>query len=139
MQLGEPGPDRSRRQQSQRRTDDRPRQQRLARPECHRADLHEQLVEQAVIVELTGQLAAADDPDILAAGCRDHLLVHWPDVTANETNVRAWNRRQLRELNTHVGCVYGQGCRPRRLQDRRRAAASTRTSPSPSRERRRRG
>jgi hypothetical protein len=89
VQLGEPGADCPHRLKPERRAHDAPRQQRLARAERDRAHLHVQLVEQSLIVELPGQVAAAHDPDVLARGRRAHRLMHRPHVAAGEPDVSA--------------------------------------------------
>ena len=52
-------------------------QKRLAGPQGNRADLHEQLVEQTLIMELAHQLPASNDPDVLAGSRHDPGLVDW--------------------------------------------------------------
>ena len=61
-----------------------PRQERPAGAEGHRRDVGDDLVEQPGVGELAGEVAAADDPDVLAAGRRDHLLVDRAHVVAHE-------------------------------------------------------
>jgi hypothetical protein len=51
----------------------RARKQWLARAKRNGANLSEQFVEQAVIVELAGQIAATDDPDVSAALPKDFM------------------------------------------------------------------
>src|SRR5690606_9739811 len=71
------------------RIDDGPGQQRLPGPERDGAHLDEQLVEQAVVVKLAREVAAPDDPDVLAPGRREHLAVNGPHVAPDEPDVRA--------------------------------------------------
>src|SRR5688500_16036529 len=94
VQLGEAGADLSDRDQPKRRTDYRARQERLPRAEGDGPDLHEQLVEQAGVVELSDEITAADQPDVLATGGLGHGAVHGPDVAAREADVGAGDARQ---------------------------------------------
>ena len=66
---------------------DPPRQERRAGAERDRRVLHPDLVQQTRVVELPDEVTAADQPDVLAAGRRGHLLVHGCDVVGGEPNV----------------------------------------------------
>ena len=61
------------------------RQDRPAGAQRHRRDVGDDLVEQPGVRELPGELAAADDPDVLAAGGLRHLRVHGPHVARART------------------------------------------------------
>src|SRR5690606_38554917 len=112
-QLDEPGPDLPHRGEAKRREVDPARQQRPARPKGHGADLDDQFVEQPGIVKLADQLATADQPDVLAARRRRHLLVDRPHVAPYEADVRAGDAGQY-PVREH----------PRRLSVRPRRAGS---------------
>ena len=56
-------------------------------------------------MELAGQVAAADQPDVLASGRPLHGGVHRPHVAADEVDGRGGYAGSVRLLNTHVGCV----------------------------------
>ena len=60
---------------------DVPRKERRARAQRDRRDHHDDLVEEARVGELTGQVSPTDDPDVPAAGGRDHLRVNRGDVS----------------------------------------------------------
>src|SRR5262245_53626094 len=92
MQLCEPCPHRLRGYQSQRRVDDRTRQEWFSRAKGDRTYLHEDFVKQAAIVKLACELAATDDPDVLPTGRRRHFLVDWPHIAADEADVHPRNR-----------------------------------------------
>ncbi len=47
-----------------------------------------------MVVELAGQLPAADDPDVLPLRRRRHLAVHGAHVAAHEADVGAVDARQ---------------------------------------------
>jgi hypothetical protein len=64
------------RKQTKRRGRGAPREQRLAPAQGDRADLDKQFVEQASIEELSGEISAADDPDILRARRTAHCSVY---------------------------------------------------------------
>ena len=60
-------------------------QERRTLAERHGRDVHDDLVEQSRIGELSDEVSPADDPDIPAAGRRDHLRMHRRDVAAHES------------------------------------------------------
>ena len=64
-----------------------PREQRSTGTEGHRRDVEDQLVEQLRLRELCGEVAAADHPEVLAAGRLDHRGVHLGDVSLHEADV----------------------------------------------------
>src|SRR6185436_6901921 len=92
MELREPRPHRVHGYQTQRRADDRTRQQRFPGTKSDGTHLHEDFVKQAAVVELACELAATDNPNVLSIGRRHHFLVNWTDVSTNEANVHARNR-----------------------------------------------
>src|SRR5690606_287563 len=113
-ELRETGACRTHGNQSKRRIRDRAGQQRLARSERHGRDLHDDLVEQIVVVELTDQVTATHDPDVLPL-CRPyHLLVHWAHTAARVPVARTRHSRQ------GARAEY-----PRRLTVRPRSLAGT--------------
>ena len=61
------------------------------------------LVEQPGVVELTHQVTAADDPQVLAVHGRDHLVVHRRDVALDEVDVDARDAGSSRWVNTQTG------------------------------------
>ncbi len=58
-------------------------------------------------VVATGEVAAADDPDVLAARRGGHLGVDGRDVAARESDVRVGHDAACRRVKTHVGASYG--------------------------------
>jgi hypothetical protein len=44
-------------------------------------------------MELSGEIAASDDPDVPAVGSRNHLPVNRSHVTAHKSQIGAWNGR----------------------------------------------
>ncbi len=50
-------------------------------------------------MELARQLAATNNPDVLAVCCHDHLLVHWVFTCSS--------RRQLSRSTDRFRCYFG--------------------------------
>jgi hypothetical protein len=64
--------------------------------ERHRRDADENLGEQPSVGELPDEVAAADEPDVLARGRFGHPLVYGRDIALDERDRRSGDRRQLR-------------------------------------------
>ena len=62
-------------------------EQRLALAQHDRDHGHEQLVQQARVRELRGDVAAADDPQVALASRRDHLVVEIRDLGVDDPDV----------------------------------------------------
>src|SRR5215213_5539822 len=74
--------------QAQAREGDPSGQQGCTRTKEHRRHAHDHLVQQSLIMELADQIAAAHQPDVLAAGRLDHLRMHRNHVARDEADVR---------------------------------------------------
>src|SRR5690606_33529176 len=101
--------DLSGRHQPQRRARHITREQRLSLPQRDRCHLYDELVEQAGIEELAGEVSATHHPDILPTGRLTHLGVHRAYVAVHETDV-----------GTFHGWKLPAGKDPRRLRVRPR-------------------
>jgi hypothetical protein len=55
------------------------------------ADLNEDLVEQPRVVELPGEVAAADDPDVHVARRLAHCGMNGPYIALHEADIRTWH------------------------------------------------
>jgi hypothetical protein len=60
------------------------------------------VIEEACVVELTNQIAAADDPDI-ALPCGQRVVVDRTHVALNEPDVRTYDRWQVGAVRENPG------------------------------------
>src|SRR5512135_2390928 len=86
-ELRESGPVGRCRDRPEGRRGDGSREEGSPAAECHGRDLDDDLIEQAVVVELPNQLAAAHKPDVLAGRRFRHLSMHEADVSGCESDI----------------------------------------------------
>ena len=72
-----------------------------------RRELNDYLVQQSGVGELTGQVSAADDPDVSVARCAGHRFVHLRDLGAGELDLRVGHTGSCRWVKTQHGTSYG--------------------------------